>query len=357
MVRFEFWEDDTSKYITTRVKVNGKYDKESYVSKSHQNNGEKKIIMYSKDVIDNILNETISNLLYDGIGYIEIPLDELYRPITVEENDKAEIFVEKNLNKYRIGVKFQYYSEYWKRGYSISEQVSNLSRITNNKDKILFEIEDEDMVLNGFTFYKDIESIDNLLKNEISMFMSHIIEIFQESNELLEHKNEDAAYFEFNIDDSIKVACKQYLVYFTQFLQDIGISAKSEIKDEINKILFEVVPNDKTIALKRIKECLEVYIQLIDCQEIEVYNDYTNIAIMQLKSNIAHLNSQLMLANTIIEQQKISIELLEGAKARLIEDKKEEICLLGGAVKIKEMEWKCLSVNPARVLSLLHRKK
>lgn len=357
MVRFEFWEDDTSKYRTIRVKVNGKYDKESCVFESYQNNGDKKIIIYSQDIIDNILNETISYLLYEGIGCIEIPLDELYRPETIEENDSAEIFVEKKLDKYSIGVRFQYDSEYWKRGYSISEKVSNLSRITNNKDKILFEIEDTETVLNGFTFYKDIESIDNLLKNEIAIFMSHIIEIFKESNELLGHRNQDVAYFEFNIDDSIKVACKQYLVYFTQFLEDIGISAKSEIKDEINKILFEVVPNDKTIALKKIKECLEVYIQLIDCQEIQVYNDYTNVAIMQLKSNIAHLNSQLMLANTIIEQQKISIGLLADAKVRLIEDEKEEICLLGGAIKIKEMEWKGVSVNPARVLNLLHRKK
>lgn len=357
MVRFEFWEDNTSKYRTLRVKVNGKYDKKSYVFKSYQNNDEKKIIIYSQDIIDTILNETISYLLYEGIGCIEIPLDELYRPVTVEENDSAEIFIEKNLNKYSIGVRFQYDSEYWKRGYSISEKVSNLSRITNNKDKILFEIEDTETTLNGFTFYKDIESIDNILKNEIDVFMSHIIEIFQESNELLKHRNRDIAYFEFNIDDSIKVACKQYLVYFTQFLEDIGISAKSELKDEINKILFEVVPSDKTIALKKIKECLEIYIQLIDCKEIQVYNNYNNIAIMQLKSNISHLNSQLMLANTIIEQQKISIDLLKNAKASLVEEEKEEISLMNGAIKIKEMEYNGLSVNPARILNILRRRK
>lgn len=357
MIKFEFWKDDTSEYESIRVIVNGKCDKESYVFQLSRDGAGKNISIYSQDIIDIIYNETIRNLLYEGIECIKIPLDQLYNPVTIEENDSADIFIERKLDKYSIGVNFQYDSEYWKMGYSISEKVSNLNRITNGKDKILFEIDDFETTLNGFTFYKDIEFIDNILKNEIDIFMSQIIEIFQESHESLKSSSHNSVYFEFNIDDSIKVACKQYLIYFTQFLQDMGINAKSEIKDEINKILFEVVPENKTVALKKIKQCLEIYIQLIDCKEIQAYNDYTNIAIMQLKSNIAHLNSQLMLANATIEQQKISINLLKEAKVKLIEEEKEEICLLDGAIKIKDMDYKGISISPAKILNLLHRKK
>lgn len=353
MVKFEYIKDNTSKYENIRVRVNGYYDEDSYVSKWPDENN-KHIHIYSQQVINIIYEEKISSLLCGGITFIKISLDESYNLATIEEKDSSEISIEKEKDKYIIKCNFQYDYEYWNRNYTIPEIVSYLSKVTSEKQNILFNINDTETTLNGFNFSKEIEFTDRILRDEISEFMIEIREIFKESYEYLERSNKSSVSIQFNVNDSIKTACMQYLIYFTQFLEDIGIDSKAEIKEDVNRILFEVEPNDKTIALKRIKEALAIYISLIDCEELQFYNDYSNVAVMQLQSNIYHLKSQLMLAKTIIDQQRISIELLSSVKVN--SEEKDEISLLGGAVKLKEFECKGVTINPAKVLNLLKRK-
>jgi hypothetical protein len=48
------------------------------------------------------------------------------------------------------------------------------------------------------------------------------------------------AVFEFPAP--IKSACEQYLLYFAQFLRDLGIEAEAELKEEAGRVLFSVTP-------------------------------------------------------------------------------------------------------------------
>ncbi len=49
---------------------------------------------------------------------------------------------------------------------------------------------------------------------------------------------------------------KQYLIYFTQFLADMGILADTELKEEVNHTLFKIIPKDKDESLDRVREAL-----------------------------------------------------------------------------------------------------
>ena len=49
-------------------------------------------------------------------------------------------------------------------------------------------------------------------------------------------------YFEF--PDAVRVPCEQYLLYFAQFLRDLGVEASSELRHEVGMVLFSVTPTD-----------------------------------------------------------------------------------------------------------------
>jgi hypothetical protein len=66
---------------------------------------------------------------------------------------------------------------------------------------------------------------------------------------------------------AIRTACEQYLLYFVQFLEDLGVSATAEIKEDAKRVLFSVTPTDGCAALQQIREALEVYLKLPEMPE------------------------------------------------------------------------------------------
>lgn len=353
MVKFEFIEVTDRGHSSYRVKVNGLEDKNSHRLGIE---GKVYISLYSEKICNIIRNEKIADLL-EEVDEIEIPLEREYAPKTIEVNDSANVSIKKDGKECTISVEFQYDYEYWSKGYSVPDIVNKLKEVNRKNNHILFSLNDSETTLNGFIFSKVIQNTDIILKDEIKNLTMELQATFQEAVESFEYYNKDSIYFEFDIDKPMQVASKQYLMYFIQFLEDIGIEAESSMKDEPKKIMFEVIPKDKTVALDNIRKCLEIYLGLIDNKELELYQDYSNVAVMQLKANINHLNNQIMLANTIIEQKQVTIDLLRSGKAIIPKEEKSEISLLNGAVKIKEFQWKGLIVNPAQVINLLKRRK
>jgi predicted RNA-binding protein Jag len=356
MVRFDFIEDkDSAGYLKElSVKVNNIEDKNAFGFLNKDD--EISLYLYSEEICNIIVNEKIGDVLKDKITDITIPMDIIDVPIGIEEKDSASICIEKEDVNYIIYFKFQYDFEFWKKGYSIADITHAIEDVFNNEKEMFFKLDDSDTTVNGFSVYKKI-NIDKKIIDNINEIMKLVNEKFEVAVKLCEKSDKDTIYFEFEVDKSIQVIYNQYLAYFTQFLEDIGISAKAEIKNEVNKILLNIIPEDKTMALKNIRDCLEIYINLIDNKEIQIYEDYSNVAVMQLKANITHLQSQLMLAHTIIEQQQISINLLKNASVIIPQLPKDEIKIFDGAIKIKEFEYKGLVINPVKILKLLRRKK
>src|SRR5215469_11433116 len=60
----------------------------------------------------------------------------------------------------------------------------------------------------------------------------------------------------FTFPAPIKSACEQYLLYFGQFLSDLGIQTQTELAENAARVLFSVTPIDATQALSQIRDAL-----------------------------------------------------------------------------------------------------
>jgi hypothetical protein len=193
------------------------------------------------------------------------------------------------------------------------------------------------------------------------------IEACNKTNDVLIKKiDEDSLITFFTFKPETEVACKQYLVYFAQFLADLGIAASTEFHDESNRTLFKVVPKDKTESLQQIKEALDYY---LSAPENEVSFDivkqqYNDISVLQWEANIHHLRGQLTLSQALVATKDAQIEALKITNFhyanqlllnRTIEKNMDSEDLIEGVVKITEYEGSGFKVNFAEILRRLKR--
>ena len=111
--------------------------------------------------------------------------------------------------------------------------------------------------------------------------------------------------------DEVRVPCEQYLLYFTEFLRDLGISATSDIKHQAGEVLFSVTPTNPDQALDRIKIALDAFLSLPKSEIVINPDSEFEIAILKVKANIDHLSSQLSLAKAEIRVKEREIQAFE----------------------------------------------
>lgn len=100
----------------------------------------------------------------------------------------------------------------------------------------------------------------------------------------------------FHFPSAVNAACQQYLVYFTQFLADLGVEAEAEIRSNAADVLFRVLPREGAAALSQVREALDAYLAFSSATDISDVMDEQDIAVTQLIANVEHLRSQLRLA-------------------------------------------------------------
>ncbi len=247
---------------------------------------------------------------------------------------------------------------------SVAKQFGmNVNDLANENIKY-WQVDDETM-LNGFGveyFPSDDESI---IDTELSNILRIIATLTDKTNkELLTAIDSEAVLTYFQFPDEIKTACKQYLLYFTQFIADMGIVVDSEIKEELNHTLFKIVPKNKEESLDRIRETLHIYLNAPNDKNFQVQAANQNdIAVRQWEANIYHLKSQLSLATSIIQAKESTIEmlqlsnyqykqLLESHSAKKESDNEE---IIEGIVTVGKYEGKGFSIDFAEILRRLMR--
>jgi hypothetical protein len=160
------------------------------------------------------------------------------------------------------------------------------------------------------------------------------------------------------------------LIYFVQFLEDLGIKANSEINEDAGRILFSVTPADGPIALGKIKEALQAYLDLPRNPEFNAAADeLSDMAVAQLKANVFFLKSQLAMAQAVLEAKDATIEALKlttyqqrqmltggstSGKSVNEDDNKSEP-LIGDTVHLTKYEGKFLKVDLPTILRRLKR--
>lgn len=216
------------------------------------------------------------------------------------------------LSPYFFSWKFPYsWDEYIKAFFDIwNKQIAYLK---TDKDhiyygKMIFELD-----LRFGSAYPKIKPIlnDLVILEEIENNLEPIFEIHKQViSQLIDEQYRNSLLAAFYFPEQLKIPCEQYLLYFAQFLQDLGINATSNLTEEAGKVLFSVTPTDDKEALDKIREALAIYLSLASNPIPNSTGDRTvDMVLSGARANAKHLESQLELAVAKLQFKEAALEL------------------------------------------------
>ena len=272
---------------------------------------------------------------------------------------------------------------FWKKSFNFAEYQELFNGILNDKFSELNLIygnnkynEFSEIIYYVFHDFSNAESIDNELKKyEIALIQTH-----QETIETLQsHITRESLLTSFDFPEELKAPCEQYLLYFAQFLRDLGINATSNLKEEAGKVLFSITPSENIEALDKIREALAVYLNL-PSSPIVFDESFAAIRLQQQIENLQHsqrmaarelqFSEKLLTAQSdIIQEKNVTISQLQSnneQQAKIIEkitsssimmdsvENKEQLEKIYDGLQIGESktlkEWLGIHLNPAKLI-------
>ena len=285
---------------------------------------------------------------------------------------------------FTIGLVFGADLSAWFGGYSFYRYYEMLKKSLVESPYFSIELEEEGDVGEGFTIWfnqlvSPTDSISVLIENYLKILkpVHQKISSSVESNQI-----HDSLRFTFNFPPDVKIVCEQYLLYFGQFLNDLGIGTTSNLKEESGKVLFSVKPRNETDALDRIREALAIYLNL-PSSPITYDESVAAMRLQQQIENLQHsqkiaarelqLNEKLLLVqweviqekNVTISQKDSTIEqqtkILEKIMSKSIMmdslENKEEFEKVVDGFEVGESKWLKdnlgIKVNPVKSLKSL----
>lgn len=258
--------------------------------------------------------------------------------------------------------------ENWAKPWSILNVANQLKAIIDedNDSSVKYWQEDEDSVLNGFGVEYYPQNIENVIGEELDIILSKLNDIVGLMlKNLQESVNSDSLLTYFKFSDDTKSASMQYLIYFTQFMADLGVQIDTELKEDLDHTIFKIIPKNKDEGLEKIRDALNIYLRAPQEKNFPVaISQQNDIAAKQWEANIYHLKSQLTLAQSIIQSKDATIETLQLSNYQYSEliakqiPKKDEDSedLVKNIISVKKYEGKGFSVNLPELFRKLKRK-
>jgi hypothetical protein len=193
----------------------------------------------------------------------------------------------------------------WTNYYSFDDYCETFAKVLKDSSSSFiisnrpfeFVCPDNSIGINGKT--KIIQTKTLKIKDIIYDFHIKSLEVLE-----IKHLNE-RINFSFNFPEELKIPCEQYLLYFAQFLQDLGINATSNLKEEAGKVLFSVTPTDDQEALGKIREALAVYLNLPSSPI--VYDE--SFAAMRLKAEIERFHHSQRMTQLELQSTGYALKL------------------------------------------------
>jgi hypothetical protein len=204
----------------------------------------------------------------------------------------------------------------WKGFNSPVEYLEEVATTFNNDPDVnVFSHSLEDY---GFEIAFRVSSPDLQMGKAVSRCITIIRNLVNEIDyRIAPHSNPHSIVTSFNFPPEVKIPCEQYLLYFIQFLRDLGVEATSELKHEAGQVLFTVTPVNEREALDKIYTALDIYLNLSQSPISDATDN--EIAVQRLESSILRLRSDLKLAaaelqakNATIEAQQLILNIQKG---------------------------------------------
>ncbi len=268
----------------------------------------------------------------------------------------------------RVNIIFCDSAEEWNKPYSMNQYSQALKRVTDQCESLShFEGDgfNDDYIINGFGF--EFEVPENI--GTIKQLTEHAENTFNDLHQNIEkliRLESGKITLEFNFPEHVSASCEQYLIYFSQFMADLGTEVNTGIDNTGNSTIFTVEPKNKEQALGVIRDALSSYLALPIQYESQGINK--DISLMQLEANIYHLKSQLLLAQSLVESKNAHIEALQLSVRKYEElqavdvnpetqnSDTDEESLIGNIVKVKPYKGMIFSIDTPRLLRNLKRK-
>lgn len=300
---------------------------------------------------------TIDELFKYNIGSFSLPIDiDLFKNFNWIEVDQSSFWVDHELSG-TLHLKPNFLN--WNKPIDILTFKNLLLENLSDKEITLEDIPNaSDFVEFGFTLNSKI-NFDKNIHDEYKRIMALIDNEIEKILKKNEQENNLTNIFTF--PPEIRSACEQYLIYFSKFLEDLGIQVTSKLDSKEGTTLFTVIPKNSEEALSNIKELLDAYLKFPETNNIEIISsNYTDVSVQQLIANIYHLKSQLLLSNSIIQNKDATIESLKftNYQQSLIinsNSNSNEEKTLNGLVTLSEYEGKGFKINLAEIFRRLKR--
>ncbi len=345
--------------------VNGSADKNSFVLT--EKNGLYRAELYDRKIADQLASLRVREL-EPHFASLTVPYETDWNSYLNEVNVCFFDWHGKNACKLQKDRKIKFevkpYAEEWARPFSIAEYAEALEQTVKRLGLSGVSYYADELVLNGFGLQCRMSAGNPVVGHEIERCAEVLRTVCGEAEKLLAaaaRKNAVTTFFSFPA--TIRTACEQYLLYFVQFLEDLGIRADAEIKEDARRVLFSVSPADGPSALEHIRQALEVYLKLPGTPEFgAAASRYPNLAVQQLHANILHLQSQLTLAKASLQAQEATVEVLQLSNYQyrqlLSSEEKPKARtepLIGDTVHVTEIECKGMKVDLPLILKRLKR--
>ena len=214
---------------------------------------------------------------------------------------------------------FAFRAPYWKRPWSMAETKSEILRLIG-ENPVFPEQSNRPRIASLPNFYVDLgragpaERIGELV-NRWGTRMAAVWA--QAESRLALQARSDSIVALFDFPPEVRAPCEQYLLYFVEFLKDLGVEAQADLTHDAGRVLFSITPASGKEALDRIREALEVYLGLPGARD---FGDTESITrdprIQQLIANIQHLKSQLYLATAALQFKDATIAQLSSTSGQ-----------------------------------------
>ncbi len=228
-----------------------------------------------------------------------------------QENGEDEV-TDKHIS---VEIIFQPNLMNWEKTYTYLEYIELFIEIWESDNGVneILHFDNDD--LDDIGYWLSIESLlpKGTINDFIFPFAIELRRIHEKTLHILNSELGSKIFFTFNFPEKLKIPCEQYLLYFAQFLQDLGINATSNLKEEAGNVLFSVTPTDNVEALDKIRESLAVYLNLPSSPII--FDD--SFAAMRLQQQIENLqHSQRMAVRELQFNEKLLV-----AQSEIIQEK------------------------------------
>jgi hypothetical protein len=274
----------------------------------------------------------------------------------------------------------------WRGAYSFADYCTELIRVMSGDDNpeihsymsdIWRPQDGRDVKFMGFlsslpiTFYPSSPHLP--IADEYARFSRLLDELHKEVTRTLDSRiRSESVVTYFDFPEEVRVPCEQYLLYFVQFLKDLGVEATAELQHQAGQVLFAVTPSSKEEALDQIREALSDYLRLAASPVNPASVLSSEIEVQRLAAQIQHLQGQLTLAHAVIQAKDAAIQLQQttiiqqqrmlGGEIMIESMKdvtpkaKESEEVFGGLAEIKKYEGKGFSLNLPEAFRLLRKK-